>query len=413
MEISFPFDAQANVPVGRQAVLFACSLGRRRRSALHGRFEAAEQRGMAKPPKKILLKKWLYDQNKENVPLLPRPSEPRRSHPRTVARKPLTPIRIENTTTGSVSAKEEMKAPSPVACASSSPTSVPKRGRGRPRKSSPHVTSTRPSAEKDRKTLFAPCSPKPRLAKLKAKEHLDEDDKGASASSDYDDAEEEKLRLAGRKGSYRRTKRSKNSRSRSQTEQFDSDRISIDTKEIIALINNEETRESVVEKTGFSPNYVMKLQRKVLRASPGIRVLPVFMTHGNVCLDLQPRPRHEHSIQGHVLHVLYGTDGVPMFICKELSQILGVSDTSLSYWRKKVNVDDTETSQDFRLMYGLLYCKKAQMADSHPFEQGPMPRDLQGTSNIHCEHFYHRHSLFSTVDYFIFFSCFLPNRSWR
>jgi hypothetical protein len=46
-------------------------------------------------------------------------------------------------------------------------------------------------------------------------------------------------------------------------------RVGIEAEEIIKLINNEETRESIIQKTGFSPNYVMKLQRRVLRSSPG------------------------------------------------------------------------------------------------------------------------------------------------
>jgi hypothetical protein len=66
---------------------------------------------------------------------------------------------------------------------------------------------------------------------------------------------------------------------------------------------------------------------------------------------LQPRPWHEHKVLGKSLHVLYGLQDTPMFICKELCRILDVSDTSLAYWKKKANAEEMETSQDFKLMY--------------------------------------------------------------
>lgn len=68
---------------------------------------------------------------------------------------------------------------------------------------------------------------------------------------------------------------------------------------------------------------------------------------------LQSRPWHEHKIRGHILHVIYGLDDVPMFINKELCAILGVSDTALTYWKRKVKAEECETSSDFRLMWVL------------------------------------------------------------
>lgn len=273
------------------------------------------------------------------------------------------------------------------------PTAVPaKRRRGRPRKTPLPVeqaaTRTKPSAspppDANRRRLFAETqrSGSERRAKLLAREHLfsaGEQGEATTGGSDWEgvetdedeeepsDVEEDHWDDEYAPDTTRAVKERKRPRLPSlslrgvagQEMKFDMKRIGIQTEEIIKLINNEETKENIIQKTGFSPNYVMKLQRRVLRASPSKRPHLPFVCRSapshslRASQGLQPRPCHEHSILGKELHVLYGIHDVPMFICKELCYILSVSDTSLAYWKKKVHAEELETSQDFKLMCGL------------------------------------------------------------
>lgn len=57
---------------------------------------------------------------------------------------------------------------------------------------------------------------------------------------------------------------------RSNPSQSDLRHIGVSIEDIIKLINNEETIESVIKRTGFSPTYLKKLQRRVLRTFPGL-----------------------------------------------------------------------------------------------------------------------------------------------
>ncbi|ELR14887.1 uncharacterized protein ACA1_306830 [Acanthamoeba castellanii str. Neff] len=111
----------------------------------------------------------------------------------------------------------------------------------------------------------------------------------------------------------------------------------ISPESIVDLIvqNDKESRDQVIRETGFSTNYIMKLQRRVL--------------HSSSQLQLPPPVRHSFAT-GVDLHVLFDSDGGPLFMKKELCTILGMKGTTFSYWKKKSNVEDTDTSKDFRLM---------------------------------------------------------------
>jgi hypothetical protein len=124
----------------------------------------------------------------------------------------------------------------------------------------------------------------PRKAKQKARAHLvcteEEED---MVSSDYEgenEGEEEPDEFEDQDKTYgtERSKKSVLGKKRPRAPRYDVveddlkqtvGHIGVDAEEIVKLINNEETKESIIRKTGFSPNYVMKLQRRVLRASPG------------------------------------------------------------------------------------------------------------------------------------------------
>jgi hypothetical protein len=111
----------------------------------------------------------------------------------------------------------------------------------------------------------------------------------------------------------------------------------ISPESIVNLIvqNDKESREQVIRETGFSTNYIMKLQRRVL--------------HSSSQLQLPPPVRHSFA-PGTDLHVLFDSEGGPLFMKKELCSTLGMKGTTFSYWKKKSNVEDTDTSKDFRLM---------------------------------------------------------------
>jgi hypothetical protein len=111
----------------------------------------------------------------------------------------------------------------------------------------------------------------------------------------------------------------------------------ISPESIVDLIvqNDKESRDQVIRETGFSTNYIMKLQRRVL--------------HSSSQLQLPPPVRHSFG-PGVDLHVLFDSEGGPLFMKKELCTILGMKGTTFSYWKKKSNVEDTDTSKDFRLM---------------------------------------------------------------
>lgn len=109
----------------------------------------------------------------------------------------------------------------------------------------------------------------------------------------------------------------------------------LSSKTVVSLINNQADKYEVQKETGFSHNYIMALQRKVLRHSEG----------------LQLRPPEKHEIGEHCIHVLFEEDNVtPLFIRKELFTCLSMSGTSFSYWRKRAGVEELDTSMDFRLM---------------------------------------------------------------
>eukprot|EP01089_Gocevia_fonbrunei_P004522 TRINITY_DN1454_c0_g1_i2.p2 TRINITY_DN1454_c0_g1~~TRINITY_DN1454_c0_g1_i2.p2 ORF type:complete len:317 (-),score=39.83 TRINITY_DN1454_c0_g1_i2:1441-2391(-) len=93
----------------------------------------------------------------------------------------------------------------------------------------------------------------------------------------------------------------------------------VSAESIINLINNKEERSSVLEQTGFSNNYIMKLQRKVLRSSK----------------VLQLKDPNVHMINSTSVHVLFDRDLKPLFIKKELCQVLDMKGTTFSYWKKK------------------------------------------------------------------------------
>jgi len=103
---------------------------------------------------------------------------------------------------------------------------------------------------------------------------------------------------------------------------------------IIRLINNEEERSEIIKQTGFSNNYIMKLQRKVLRSAAG----------------LQLKNPDVYTIGDAEVHVLFDSNNTPLFIKKELCELLSMKGTTFSYWKKKSNVEELDTSQDFRLM---------------------------------------------------------------
>ncbi|KAL6061284.1 SAM domain-containing protein [Balamuthia mandrillaris] len=109
---------------------------------------------------------------------------------------------------------------------------------------------------------------------------------------------------------------------------------SVNPESIVNLLNKQEDRESVIRETGFSNNYIMKLQRKVLHSSSA----------------LQLRPPDVRYVDNLPLHVIFAPDGTPMLIKKELCDILRMKGTTFSYWKKKSGVEEIDTSQDFRLM---------------------------------------------------------------
>jgi hypothetical protein len=140
-----------------------------------------------------------------------------------------------------------------------------------------------PSADSGRRQLFAERGlPRDRKAKQKARAHLvytEEED--GTVSSDYegenDDEEPDEFEDE-TYGTERSKKPATVNKKRPRAPRQDAveddikqtmSHIGVAAEEIVKLINNEETKESVIRKTGFSPNYVMKLQRRVLRASPG------------------------------------------------------------------------------------------------------------------------------------------------
>jgi hypothetical protein len=104
----------------------------------------------------------------------------------------------------------------------------------------------------------------------------------------------------------------------------------------LIVLNDKDTREAVLKETGFSTNYIMKLQRRVL--------------HSSAELQLPTPVVHNFGPSGLNLHVLFDSRGTPLFMKKELCAILGMKGTTFSYWKKKSGVEDTDTSKDFRLM---------------------------------------------------------------
>eukprot|EP01104_Vermistella_antarctica_P008184 TRINITY_DN2044_c0_g1_i1.p1 TRINITY_DN2044_c0_g1~~TRINITY_DN2044_c0_g1_i1.p1 ORF type:complete len:598 (-),score=112.26 TRINITY_DN2044_c0_g1_i1:263-2056(-) len=104
---------------------------------------------------------------------------------------------------------------------------------------------------------------------------------------------------------------------------------------VVNLINNKVDKYEVQRETGFSHNYIMALQRKVLRNSEG----------------LQLRDPDLHTVGGVEIHVMFDdVNGLALFIRKELFTALSMSGTSFSYWRKRAGVSEIDTSMDFRLM---------------------------------------------------------------
>jgi len=103
---------------------------------------------------------------------------------------------------------------------------------------------------------------------------------------------------------------------------------------IIKLINNEEDRTEIIKQTGFSNNYIMKLQRKVLRSASA----------------LQLKNPDVHMVGDSEVHVLFDNNNTALFIKKELCELLSMKGTTFSYWKKKSGVEELDTSQDFRLM---------------------------------------------------------------
>lgn len=108
----------------------------------------------------------------------------------------------------------------------------------------------------------------------------------------------------------------------------------VSPESIIKLINNKAERSAIIQKTGFSNNYIMKLQRKVLRSSRA----------------LQLREPSVHTVGNVEIHVLFDNDNEPLFIKKELCQVLDMKGTTFSYWKKKAKIKEIDTSQSFRLM---------------------------------------------------------------
>jgi len=108
----------------------------------------------------------------------------------------------------------------------------------------------------------------------------------------------------------------------------------VSPESIVRLISNVDDKNEVIEKTGFSNNYLMKLQRKVLRSSQALRLRsPDVLIIDNV-----------------TVHVLFDSNNTPLFINKELCELLAMKGTTFAYWKKKSNVEETDTASDFRLM---------------------------------------------------------------
>jgi hypothetical protein len=75
-----------------------------------------------------------------------------------------------------------------------------------------------------------------------------------------------------------------------------------------------------------------------------------FRQVDSLSLVLQLPPPDEHRVGEFLVHVLFNSSGTPLFIKKELCQILNMKGTTFSYWKKKAGVSEMDTSQDFRLM---------------------------------------------------------------
>ena len=109
----------------------------------------------------------------------------------------------------------------------------------------------------------------------------------------------------------------------------------LSTETVVSLINNQADKDQVQKESGFSRNYIMALQRKVLRSSK----------------TFQLRQPERHKIGNHWIHVLFhGDHKTPLFIRKELFTCLSMSGTCFSYWRKRAKVEEIDTSMDIRLM---------------------------------------------------------------
>ena len=108
-------------------------------------------------------------------------------------------------------------------------------------------------------------------------------------------------------------------------------------KDLIAysiLSTNKVDYNSLIDKTGFCENYIRKLQRKMLHSTPKLLLRnPITYKFGPIDI-----------------HILFDSDNNPLFLKTELSRILEIKGTSLSYWVKKSNAQNIDTSSDFRLM---------------------------------------------------------------
>lgn len=111
--------------------------------------------------------------------------------------------------------------------------------------------------------------------------------------------------------------------------------VKLEPEKIKKLLSHEEDRKTVLNETGFSQNYIMKLQRKVLHATKELQLQEPHIIPFNDRLTL---------------HVLFDAQGKPLFIKKELCEVLGMKGTTFSYWKKKANVGELDTASDFRLM---------------------------------------------------------------
>jgi hypothetical protein len=108
----------------------------------------------------------------------------------------------------------------------------------------------------------------------------------------------------------------------------------LDEQIVRKMLLNEKTKEDVQREKGFSSNYIMTLQRKLLEERE----------------DLQLRAPEKHKLGNHDIHVLFSSTDEALFIRKELFTALSMSGTSFSYWRKRSRVSEIDTSANFRLM---------------------------------------------------------------